>query len=83
MRPLKYPYAKPYGAWLITTGVLLAMALPGSVLMERLWGVSLPPHGVEMLVALAVVIGLIPGYIMLVRQKPPEPGGMDDPDWPC
>lgn len=80
LTPIKYPYAKPYWAWLVTTGIVLAIGLPGSVFVERLWGISLPPHGLETLIALAVVIGLIPGYIVLLRQKPPEPGDLDNPD---
>ncbi|MBE7734202.1 hypothetical protein [Devosia faecipullorum] len=79
MLPLKYPAAKPARAWLITTGALLAIALPGSVWLERLWNWTLPPYGVNTLVALAVVIGLIPAYFVLLRQEPPEPG---DPDYP-
>ncbi len=81
MRPLKYPIAKPARTWLIVTGALLAIALPGSVWVERLWGWSLPPDGVRTITALAVVIGLIPVYFVFVRQEPPEPGDPDYPDW--
>lgn len=79
--PLKYPLRKPYGAWLFTTGGLLAIGLPGSVWVERLSGVKLPDEGLTILVASAVVIGLISALIVAHRQKPPEPGDLDDPTW--
>lgn len=79
--PLKYPLRKPYGAWLFTTGGLLAVGLLGSVWVERLWGVNLPEEGLRILLASAVVVGLIPALIVANRQKPPEPGDLDDPSW--
>ncbi len=79
--PLKYPLRKPYGAWLITTGSLIAIILPGSVWVERLWGISLPEGGLELMLAMAMVVGLVPALIVAHRQKPPEPGDLDDPTW--
>lgn len=68
---------KPYGAWLFTTLGMLVIGLPGSVWVERLWGISLPVYGVETIAAVSCAIGLIAAY----RQKPPEPGDLDDPGW--
>ena len=78
--PFKYPWRVPYGAWLFTTGGLLVVLLPGSVWVERQWGWSLPPYGVETIVAISCIIGLIAAAIAFQRQSPPEPGAWDEPD---
>jgi hypothetical protein len=42
---------------------------------------ALPEHGPETMIALAAVIGLVPALIVAHRQRPPEPGDSDDPNW--
>ncbi|ODT71940.1 MAG: hypothetical protein ABS75_05525 [Pelagibacterium sp. SCN 63-23] len=79
--PLKYPLRQPFAAWLATTGGLIAIALPGSIWLERAWGMALAEHGPETMIALAAVIGLVPALIVAHRQRPPEPGDSDDPNW--
>lgn len=77
----KYPWRKPYGAWLFTTGGLLVVLLPGSVWLERSIGFALPAWGIETIFVLSNFVGLGAAIWTFHHQLPPEPGDLDDPSW--
>jgi hypothetical protein len=79
--PLKYPWRKPYRTWLSTTAGLLAILLFGTIWLERSWGVTLPPWGIEAIVVFSCFVGLGAAIRTFHRQSPPEPGDLDDPSW--
>ena len=78
---LKYPWRKPYGAWLFSTGALLVILLPGSAWLERSINLVLPTWGIEAIVVLSIFVGLGAAIWTFHRQEPPEPGDLDDPNW--
>lgn len=81
MLPFKYPWRRPYGAWLFTTGALLVILLPGTVWAERHLSLVLPGWGFEAILVLSNFVGLGAAIWVFHRQNPPEPGDLDDPNW--
>ena len=77
--PIRYPWRRPYGAWLLTTVGLLAVLLPASVWVERLWGIALPSYGIETIVAMSMLMGLVAACIAFQRQEAAGPDDSDDP----
>jgi hypothetical protein len=77
---LRYPWRKPAGAWLLTTGVVLVALFFCSVWLERSYGVVLPPWSGEAMLAASNFLGIGAGLWVFFHQRPAEPGDIDYPD---